>query len=121
MFADYLRPALRLAALMRQPVVYVLTHDSIAVGEDGPTHQPVEQIESLRVIPGLQVLRPANDAETAEAWRLALERTDGPTALILSRQTLPQTAGRGGPDRRPRWSSSQPDPRSFLGAEVATR
>jgi transketolase len=90
-FADYLRPALRLAALMRQPVIYVLTHDSIAVGEDGPTHQPVEQIESLRVIPGLRVLRPATDAETAEAWRLALERTDGPTALILSRQTLPQT------------------------------
>jgi transketolase len=90
-FADYLRPALRLAALMRQPVIYVLTHDSIAVGEDGPTHQPVEQIESLRLIPGLQVLRPADDAETARAWRLALERTDGPTALILSRQTLPQT------------------------------
>jgi transketolase len=91
-FADYLRPALRLAALMRQPVVHVLTHDSIAVGEDGPTHQPVEQVESLRVIPGLQVLRPANDTETAQAWRLALERTDGPTALILSRQALPQTA-----------------------------
>ncbi|MEV0799632.1 transketolase [Kribbella sp. NPDC050281] len=90
-FADYLRPALRLAALMRQPVIHVLTHDSIAVGEDGPTHQPVEQIESLRLIPGLQVLRPADDAETARAWRLALERTDGPTALILSRQTLPQT------------------------------
>ncbi|HWC22997.1 MAG TPA: transketolase [Flexivirga sp.] len=89
-FADYLRPALRLSALMRQPVVYVLTHDSVAVGEDGPTHQPVEHVESLRLIPGLQVLRPANDAETAEAWRLALERTDGPTALILSRQALPQ-------------------------------
>ncbi|MGY4768506.1 transketolase [Kribbella sp. CWNU-51] len=91
-FADYLRPALRLAALMRQPVIHVLTHDSIAVGEDGPTHQPVEQIESLRVIPGLQVLRPADDAETARAWQLALEGTDGPTALILSRQTLPQSA-----------------------------
>jgi transketolase len=91
-FADYLRPALRLAALMRQPTIHVLTHDSIAVGEDGPTHQPVEQIESLRVIPGLQVLRPADDAQTAEAWRLALERTDGPTALILSRQAVPQLA-----------------------------
>lgn len=90
-FADYLRPALRLAALMRQPVIHVLTHDSIAVGEDGPTHQPVEHIESLRLIPGLQVLRPANEVETAEAWRLALERTDGPTALILSRQSVPQT------------------------------
>ena len=75
---------------MGQPVIYVFTHDSIAVGEDGPTHQPVALIESLRIIPGLEVLRPANDVETAEAWRLALERTDGPTALILSRQALPQ-------------------------------
>ncbi|MFE5477937.1 transketolase [Nocardia sp. NPDC056541] len=89
-FADYLRPALRLSALMGQPVIYVLTHDSVAVGEDGPTHQPVEQIESLRVIPGLQVLRPADDAQTALAWELALSRVDGPTALILSRQSLPQ-------------------------------
>ncbi|MEV0545296.1 transketolase [Nocardia salmonicida] len=96
-FADYLRPALRLSALMGQPVIYVLTHDSIAVGEDGPTHQPVEHIESLRLIPGVQVLRPANDAETALAWELALSRVDGPTALILSRQSLPQldTAGAG--------------------------
>ncbi|MFC7220165.1 transketolase [Streptomyces polyrhachis] len=89
-FADYLRPALRLSALMGQPVVYVFTHDSIAVGEDGPTHQPIAHLESLRVTPGLRVLRPADDAETVEAWRLALERTDGPTALILSRQSLPQ-------------------------------
>ncbi|MFC9662241.1 transketolase [Nocardia sp. NPDC127606] len=89
-FADYLRPALRLSALMGQPVIYVLTHDSIAVGEDGPTHQPVEHVESLRVIPGLQVLRPADDVETALAWELALSRVDGPTALILSRQSLPQ-------------------------------
>ncbi|MFI7525601.1 transketolase [Nocardia salmonicida] len=89
-FADYLRPALRLSALMGQPVIYVLTHDSIAVGEDGPTHQPVEHIESLRVIPGVQVLRPADDAETALAWELALSRVDGPTALILSRQSLSQ-------------------------------
>jgi transketolase len=89
-FADYLRPALRLSALMKQPVVYVFTHDSIAVGEDGPTHQPIAHIESLRIIPGLQVLRPADDAETAEAWRLALERTDGPTALLLSRQAVQQ-------------------------------
>ncbi|EON24475.1 MULTISPECIES: transketolase [Nocardioides] len=89
-FADYLRPALRLSALMKQPVVYVFTHDSIAVGEDGPTHQPITHIESLRIIPGLQVLRPADDAETARAWQLALERTDGPTALVLSRQSLPQ-------------------------------
>jgi transketolase len=89
-FADYLRPALRLSAIMGQPVIYILTHDSIAVGEDGPTHQPIAHIESLRIIPGLQVLRPADDAETVEAWRLALERTDGPTALLLSRQALPQ-------------------------------
>lgn len=88
-FSDYLRPALRLAALMKQPVIHILTHDSVAVGEDGPTHQPVEQVESLRLIPGLQVLRPADEAETAEAWRRAIERTDGPTALILTRQAVP--------------------------------
>jgi len=88
-FSDYLRPALRLAALMRQPVIYILTHDSVAVGEDGPTHQPVEHVESLRLIPGLQVLRPADEAETVEAWRLAIERVDGPTALILTRQSVP--------------------------------
>ena len=88
-FSDYLRPALRLSALMNQPVIYILTHDSIAVGEDGPTHQPVEHIEALRVIPGLRVLRPADDHETLAAWRTALERTDGPTALILSRQKVP--------------------------------
>ncbi|MFL6090390.1 MAG: transketolase [Aeromicrobium sp.] len=89
-FSDYLRPALRLAALMKIPVIHVLTHDSIAVGEDGPTHEPVEHVESLRLIPNLQVLRPADDAETVQAWRMALERTDGPTALILTRQNLPQ-------------------------------
>lgn len=87
-FSDYLRPALRLAALMKQPVIHILTHDSVAVGEDGPTHQPVEHIESLRLIPGLQVLRPADAAETAAAWRQAIERTDGPTALILTRQAV---------------------------------
>lgn len=87
-FSDYLRPALRLAALMKQPVIHILTHDSVAVGEDGPTHQPVEHVESLRLIPGLQVLRPADEAETVEAWRLAIERTDGPTALILTRQSV---------------------------------
>ncbi|HEY3013908.1 MAG TPA: transketolase [Nocardioides sp.] len=88
-FSDYLRPALRLAALMKQPVIYILTHDSVAVGEDGPTHQPVEHVESLRLIPGLQVLRPADEAETVGAWRSAIERTDGPTALILTRQSVP--------------------------------
>jgi transketolase len=88
-FADYLRPALRLAALMRQPVVYVLTHDSIFIGEDGPTHQPVEHLASLRAIPNVRVLRPADAEETAAAWRMAMERTDGPTVLALSRQNLP--------------------------------
>ncbi|KRA27986.1 MULTISPECIES: transketolase [unclassified Nocardioides] len=88
-FADYLRPALRLSALMRQPVIYVLTHDSVAVGEDGPTHQPVEHLDSLRLIPNVRVLRPCDVTETAEAWRSALEHTDGPTVLALSRQGLP--------------------------------
>lgn len=91
-FSDYMRPAIRLAALMKLPVVYVFTHDSIAVGEDGPTHQPVEHIESLRVIPGLRVLRPADASETSDCWRLALQHQDGPTALILSRQALPVLA-----------------------------
>jgi transketolase len=88
-FADYLRPALRVAAIMNIPVIYVFTHDSIAVGEDGPTHQPVEQLVSLRAIPGLTVIRPADASETAQAWRQALKITDGPIALILSRQKLP--------------------------------
>lgn len=88
-FADYLRPALRLSALMKLPVVYVFTHDSVMLGEDGPTHQPVEHIVSLRIIPGLVTLRPADARETAESWRIALERRDGPTALLLSRQKLP--------------------------------
>jgi len=85
-FSDYLRPALRLSALMKQPVVYVLTHDSIFVGEDGPTHQPVEHLAALRAIPNVRVLRPADAEETAEAWAIAMERTDGPTVLALTRQ-----------------------------------
>jgi transketolase len=88
-FADYMRPAIRLAALMKLPVIYIFTHDSIAVGEDGPTHQPVEHLASLRAIPGLTVIRPADATETAAAWRTALQTTDGPVALILSRQNLP--------------------------------
>jgi transketolase len=87
-FADYLRPAIRLAALMKLPVIYVFTHDSVAVGEDGPTHQPVEHLAALRAIPGLTVIRPADAIETVEAWRQALQCTDGPVALILSRQKL---------------------------------
>ena len=88
-FSDYMRPAIRMAALMKLPVIYVFTHDSIAVGEDGPTHQPIEHIASLRAIPGLTVIRPADATETAMAWKIAIEKHDGPTALILSRQKLP--------------------------------
>jgi transketolase len=88
-FSDYMRPSIRLAALMGCRVVYVLTHDSIGVGEDGPTHQPVEHLASLRAMSNLYVVRPADANETAAAWRMALERTTGPTALVLSRQKLP--------------------------------
>lgn len=88
-FSDYLRPALRLSALMGQPVVYVFTHDSIGLGGDGPTHQPIEQVMSLRAIPNLTVMRPADPNETAQAWSAAMEHHDGPVALVLSRQGLP--------------------------------
>jgi len=88
-FADYMRPPIRLAALSGVPSIFVFTHDSIGVGEDGPTHQPVEQTTSLRIIPDLVVLRPADANETVEAWRTAIDRRNGPTALVLSRQTLP--------------------------------
>jgi transketolase len=91
-FADYCKPAIRLAALMKQPVIYVFTHDSIGLGEDGPTHQPIEHLASLRSIPNLVVLRPADANETAITWKLALERMDGPTALVLTRQNLPEIA-----------------------------
>ena len=89
-FSDYARPAIRLAALQHIRVIYVMTHDSIGLGEDGPTHQPVEHLTSLRLIPNLAVFRPADVVETAEAWMLALERQDGPSLLALSRQNLPQ-------------------------------
>jgi transketolase len=88
-FSDYMRPAVRLAALMKLPVIYVWTHDSIGLGEDGPTHQPIEHLSALRAIPGLDVVRPADANETAWAWRMALEHTDRPTALCLTRQALP--------------------------------
>ncbi len=88
-FADYMRPAIRLASLMKLPVIYIFTHDSVAVGEDGPTHQPVEHLAGLRAIPGLTVIRPADATETIEAWRLSAQTTDSPVALILSRQKLP--------------------------------
>jgi len=88
-FSDYMRPAIRLAAMMGLPVIYVFTHDSIGLGEDGPTHQPIEQLSSLRAVPNLMVIRPADAQETVEAWKIALSRRDGPTALILTRQKLP--------------------------------
>ena len=88
-FSDYMRPPIRLGALMEQRVVYTFTHDSIGLGEDGPTHQPIEQLAGLRGVPNLAVLRPADATETVEAWKVALERRHGPTALALSRQNLP--------------------------------
>jgi transketolase len=88
-FSDYARPAIRLSALMELPVIHVFTHDSIGVGEDGPTHQPVEQLASLRAIPGLIVLRPADANETVEAWRAIMQLRHEPVALILTRQALP--------------------------------
>jgi transketolase len=88
-FTDYMRPAIRLAALMGLRVVYVFTHDSIALGEDGPTHQPVEHLASLRAIPNLTVIRPGDANETAVAWRVALETRDRPVALVLTRQAVP--------------------------------
>jgi transketolase len=96
-FSDYMRPAIRLAALNGQPSIYVLTHDSVGLGEDGPTHQPVEHLMSLRAMPNLAVLRPADANETAAAWRYALTRKDGPTALVLSRQDLPVVTEPGAP------------------------
>ena len=101
-FSDYLRPTLRIAALSHLPSIFVFTHDSIGLGEDGPTHQPIEQLASLRAIPGVHVLRPADTRETAEAWRAALDRIDGPTLLVLTRQNLPNLdrsrMGLGGED-----------------------
>ncbi len=88
-FSDYMRPAMRLAAMMGLQVIYVFTHDSIGLGEDGPTHQPIEQLATLRAVPNLHVIRPADAYETAIAWRAALEHRDGPTALILTRQKVP--------------------------------
>jgi len=88
-FTDYARPAIRLAALMELPLIYVMTHDSIGVGEDGPTHQPIEHLASLRAMPNIHVIRPADANEVAYAWRAAVQRTNGPTMLVLTRQGLP--------------------------------
>ena len=88
-FSDYGRPGIRLSALMEIPVIHLFTHDSIGLGEDGPTHQPIEQLASLRAMPHLDVIRPADANEVAEAWRLAIDRTKNPVALVLTRQTVP--------------------------------
>jgi transketolase len=95
-FSDYMKPAIRLAAIMRLPVIYIGTHDSIGLGEDGPTHQPVEHLAMLRAIPNLLTLRPADASETIEAWKVAIERRDGPTFLVLTRQKLPGLDRSGG-------------------------
>ena len=120
-FADYMRPSIRLAALMKLPVIYVFTHDSIAVGEDGPTHQPVEQIASLRIIPDLVTIRPADAKETAAAWRVALHRVNGPTALVLTRQKLPVLDGPAAVERGAYVVQDAPNPAVVLvasGSEV---
>jgi transketolase len=129
-FSDYMKPAIRLAAIMRLPVIYIGTHDSIGLGEDGPTHQPVEHLAMLRAIPNLVTLRPADAAETIAAWRVAMERRDGPTMLVLTRQKLPlvERAGTGADEGVPRGAYVVLDPPggrpdSILiasGSEVAT-
>lgn len=95
MFSDYTKPMARLAALMKLPVTYVFTHDSIGVGEDGPTHEPIEQLAMLRSMPNFNVFRPADATETAAAWYYAATAMDAPTALVLTRQNLPQLSGSG--------------------------
>ncbi len=99
-FTDYARPAIRIAALSGIPAIYVMTHDSIGLGEDGPTHQPVEHLAALRAMPNLRVFRPADAVETAECWQLAIERSDGPTVLALTRQALPQLRTEAGEENR---------------------
>jgi transketolase len=125
-FSDYARSGIRMSALMKARVVYVLTHDSIGLGEDGPTHQPVEHAASLRLIPNLDVWRPCDGTETAIAWRAGVERADGPSALLLSRQNLPQVASAADDDAIARGgyvlSESATAPRVVLiatGSEVA--
>ena len=88
-FSDYMRPAIRLSALSDYPSIWIFTHDSIGLGEDGPTHQPIEQLTSLRAIPNLLVIRPADANEVSEAWRVAIRNREGPTVIVLSRQNLP--------------------------------
>ena len=92
-FSDYMRTPIRLASLMKIPSLFIFTHDSIGVGEDGPTHQPIEQVESLRMIPGMSVWRPADYRETIYAYMAAMEKQDGPSVMILTRQNLPELSG----------------------------
>ncbi|HKT15871.1 MAG TPA: transketolase [Allosphingosinicella sp.] len=124
-FSDYCRPAIRLSALQNARVIYVMTHDSIGLGEDGPTHQPIEHVMGLRMVPNLTVYRPADTVETAESWMLALERSEGPSLLCLSRQNLPQLRVGRGPNLTARGAyrirSAQADRRVILiatGSEV---
>jgi transketolase len=95
-FSDYMRPALRLASMQHAQVIYVFTHDSVFLGEDGPTHEPIEHLVSIRAIPGMDIIRPADAAETAVAWAVALKNHNGPTALALTRQKLPQIDRKAG-------------------------
>ena len=133
-FSDYMRPAVRLAALMKLPVIYVWTHDSIGLGEDGPTHQPIEHLAALRAIPGLDVVRPADANETAVAWRTVLEHTDRPAGPALTRQNLPvfdrrarlgrgrgQGRVRAGRRRRRRRAAGDPDRHRLGGADRGRR
>ncbi len=108
-FADYMRPSIRQAAMMGLPVIYVFSHDSIGLGEDGPTHQPVEHLTTLRAFPNLVTLRPADGNETAKAWQIALKRTEGPTALVLTRQKVPQIAPADNQTERGAYVLSDPD------------
>ncbi|WP_461479035.1 transketolase [Pararhodobacter aggregans] len=119
-FADYARPAIRLAALMGVPTTFVMTHDSIGLGEDGPTHQPVEILASLRAIPNLTVLRPADAVETAEAWEIALAETDGPVLLALSRQNLPLLRAEAGENLTARGAYLLRDPGARQVTLIAT-
>jgi transketolase len=91
-FSDYMKPAIRIAAISHAPTIFVFTHDSVGLGEDGPTHQPIEQLAALRAIPNLVTIRPADANEVAEAWKVAIQRRDGPTALVLTRQAVPTLA-----------------------------
>jgi transketolase len=127
-FTDYMRPSIRLSALMGLGVVWIFTHDSVAVGEDGPTHQPIEHLAAMRAIPGLTVIRPADATETAVAWKITAEDIDGPVCLVLSRQALPvldrsKYASADGVERGAYVLADADAPRAILvatGAEVST-